>query len=302
MAVAVLLASIAPETAGSQEQKIVVLVNDTPITAYDIEQRVRLTSVTTRQQPSAAMRKKVTDELISETIQLQEARKYGIRVRREEIDKALDRIGKNNNLTGPKLVEALSKLGVNARTMRQKIEASLAWQRVIQGKFRNQVNIGDADVDKALSDQDTEASGKKKTEFHLQRVRLALPENPDQEEIARRLVEAEELRERVTSCEQLENALRKYSKASVKSVGRKSADQVVQPSRALLTAAKVGHLTPAYIAATGVELYAVCGRRSVNADDSQRQKVQARLVGQEYEMLALRHLRDLRQEAFVEYR
>ncbi|RMF09931.1 MAG: hypothetical protein D6773_01205, partial [Alphaproteobacteria bacterium] len=63
--------------AAQQEQRIVVLVNDTPISEYDITQRARLTAATTRQPMSAALRKKVTEELISEAIQLQEARKFG---------------------------------------------------------------------------------------------------------------------------------------------------------------------------------------------------------------------------------
>ena len=110
------------------------------------------------------------------------------------------------------------------------------------------------------------------------------------------------MRQQVKSCDQIEAAIRRYSDASVKQLGRKTADKVVQPSRALLTAAKVGQLTPAYITASGVELYAVCGRRSVKSDDNQRKKVERQLAGQEFQILAQRYLRDLRQEAFVEYR
>jgi hypothetical protein len=54
------------------EEKIEILVNDTPISGYDISQRVRLMSVTTRQQPTPAMRKKAVEDLISESIQIQD--------------------------------------------------------------------------------------------------------------------------------------------------------------------------------------------------------------------------------------
>ena len=46
----------------------------------------------------------------------------------------------------------------------------------------------------------------------------------------------------------------------------------------------------------------VCARRSVNRNDKQRQEVRSKLVSQEYTILARRHLRDLRQDAYVEYR
>ncbi len=37
------------------EQSIVVLVNDDPITVYDVEQRERFLAVTTQEQPSPAL-------------------------------------------------------------------------------------------------------------------------------------------------------------------------------------------------------------------------------------------------------
>ena len=161
-------------------QKIVVLVNDTPITDYDIAQRVRLTSVTTRQQPTAAMRKKAVEELISENIQIQEARKFGVRASRKEVDAALETIGRRNNMTGPKLLAALGQLGVGPRTMRQKIEASIVWQRVVQGKFRHQVNIGHAQIDKVLSENAAE-EGKETTVFQLRRCAPRIAREPQSE-------------------------------------------------------------------------------------------------------------------------
>lgn len=285
------------------EEKIEILVNDTPISGYDIAQRLRLMTVTTRQKPTKELRKKAVEELISETIQLQEARKNGVSVPAEDVDNALNRLGKQNNMTGQKLVAALQQLGVNPHTMRQRIEAQIAWQRFIRGKFRSQVSVGNSQIDKALSDQKPEeGSETEKTELQLRRIRLELPENPNQRKIASRLVEAEQLRSRVSKCDQIAEAIRRYSDASVKDIGRKKAENYTQPSRAFLLAAKTGYLTPANITSSGVELYAVCGRRSVRTNDTQRRKVEAQLVGQEYEILALRHLRDLRQEAYVEHR
>ncbi len=285
------------------EEKIEILVNDTPISGYDIAQRLRLISVTTRQKPTPELRKKAVEELISETIQLQEARKNGITVPTQDVDRALNSIAKQNNMTGQKLVAALQQLGVESQTMKQRIEAQIAWGQVVRGKFRSQVSVGASQIDKALSSQTPDEGGEtEKIELQLRRIRLELPNSPSQKKIATRLVEAEQLRNRVTKCDQIDDAIRGYSDASVKDIGRKKADNYTQPSRAFLMTAKTGHLTPANITSSGVELYAVCSRRSIRTNDTQRQKVRAQLVGQEYEILALRHLRDLRQEAYVEYR
>lgn len=285
------------------DQKIAILVNETPISAYDIDQRTRLMAVTTRQKPSEELKKKAIEELISEAIQLQEAKKNGVIVPKEDIDKTLDGLAKRNNMTGDRLTQGLAQLGVNIRTLRNKFEAQLAWREVVRAKFRSQVSVGNAEVDKALSEQTTEdAGGEKTTVLQLQRVRLEMSDSADQPTIAKRLMEAGQLRERITSCEQIENALKSYSRASVKTLGRKPANEMPQPARALLTVAKTGQLTPAYVTPTGVELYAVCGRHTIQADNSKREEVERKLMGEQFEVLAVRHLRDLRQEAYIDYR
>ncbi len=46
----------------------------------------------------------------------------------------------------------------------------------------------------------------------------------------------------------------------------------------------------------------VCGRRTVAANDAQRTKTQEELQGKQLEILAQRHMRNLRQDAHIEYR
>ena len=68
--------------AAQSELSIVALVNDQPISAYDVVQRVRFMSATTRKPPSEALRKKAIDDLINESLQLQEAKETKYRGQR----------------------------------------------------------------------------------------------------------------------------------------------------------------------------------------------------------------------------
>ncbi|MDA7946679.1 MAG: SurA N-terminal domain-containing protein [Hyphomicrobiaceae bacterium] len=286
------------------EQSIVALVNDEPITNYDVTQRMRLLKVTARKEPSAALRKQVIEDLVSERIQVQEATKNGVVVSDDQVNQVLDRVASSNKMNRDQLMSSLAQLGVNGSTMKEQIRSRLAWRSVVQRKFRGQVSVNASQVDEALSEEKP-AEGKKKkksTEFQLQRVRLELPESPDQRTIAKRFVEAEQLRKRVTSCSKIEQVVGRLRKTSVKSVGRKTAQQLVQPTRAILLATEDGRLTPPTITSAGIELYAVCARRAVARNDEQRREVRTKLISQEYNILARRHLRDLRQDAFVEYR
>ncbi len=283
------------------EQSIVALVNDQPITNYDVTQRLRLLTVTTRREATDALRKKVIEDLISERIQLQEATKNSVVIPDDQINEVFSRVAKSNNMTGKQLIASLAQMGVNAKTMKEQIRSRIAWRSVVQRKFRGQVSVNASQIDKAISGEEP-ASGKKETEFQLQRIQLKLPDGSDQRTIAARLVEAGKLRRRFRSCSKIAEVAKLVRKATVKSVGRKSATKMVQPTRAILLSAKEGEMTPPVITSSGIEMYAVCARRSVNRNDEQRKQVRSKLLSQEYNILARRHLRDLRQEAFVEYR
>ena len=69
-----------------------------------------------------------------------------------------------------------------------------------------------------------------------------------------------------------------------------------------MTSAKIGQMTPPTISAAAVELYAVCGKRSFRGDDAARTETQRKLMNEEMKIRAERLLRDLKQEAFIEYR
>lgn len=301
---ALLLPHVLVDGARAQaEQSIAVLVNDEPITNYDITQRIRLLNVTAGKQPSEALRKRVMEDLIAERIQLQAATKEGVAVSDDEVKELFARVAKSNRMTSDQLEASLSQLGVNAATMKEQIRARISWRDVVRRKFRGQVSVNASQIDQAISSEEPAENQKKSTEFQLQRVRLAMSGSPDQRKIAARLVEAEGLRNRVRSCSNIENAIKPLRKASFKSIGRRTAAQMPQPTRAILLASQEGQMTPPTITSAGIELYVVCAKRTVaNVNDEQRQKVRSKLLSEEYDILARRHLRDLRQDAFVEYR
>ena len=98
--VALAILFVVPDRTNAQtEQSIVVLVNDDPISAYDIEQRERFLAVTAHEQPGAALKKKATDMLIDERLQLQQGKKLGITSDDANVNKILGDMAQKNNLT-----------------------------------------------------------------------------------------------------------------------------------------------------------------------------------------------------------
>jgi len=296
---AFLIGGAAPGAA--QEVSIKVLVNDSPISDYDIDQRERFLAITTQQQPSPALKKQATDMLIDERLQMQEGRKLGVTPDEDDITKILEDMAQKNKLSVDGLATALGQAGVNIKTLKDRIRAQMVWQETVRRKFRRDVQIGDADVDKAMSDAGEEGGGgaPEETALQLRQVKFEIPAGADQRTIAARLAAAEDLRTRFGSCAELAKGV---NGASVKTLQDQKPASLAQPARLLVMNAKIGQMTPPTISAAAVELYAVCGKRSFRGDDDARAETQRKLMNQEMSLRAERLLRDLRQEAFIEYR
>jgi peptidyl-prolyl cis-trans isomerase SurA len=298
--VVVVFVVVAANLGMAQEVSIVVLVNDDPISDYDVEQRERFLAITTQEQPSPELKKKATDQLIDERLQVQQGRKLSVSVDEDDVTQIVEDMAKKNNLDVDGLATALGKAGVNIKTLKDRIRSQLVWQNVVRQKFRREIQIGDADVDKALSDAGEQASsGPAETALQLRQVRYELPAGADQKPIAERLAAAESVRGKFGSCADLAKGV---EGASVKTLADQQPASLVQPARLLVMNAKMGQMTPPTLTASAVEMYAVCGKRSVKGDDKTREETQRKLMNEEMGIRAERLLRDLRQDAFIEYR
>jgi peptidyl-prolyl cis-trans isomerase SurA len=305
--IAILVGGIAAVIA--QEVSIKILVNDEPISDYDIDQRERFLAITTQQQPSPALKKQAADMLIDERLQFQEGRKVSITPVEEDVTAILTDMAQKNNLNVEGLATALGKAGVNIKTLKDRIRAQLVWQATVQKKFRRDIQIADADVDQALAsggagggaaaEGGAAPAAAAEPALQLRQIKYALPTGADQRVIAGQLAAAESMRARFKSCADLANGVQG---ANVTTLQDYKTASLAQPARLLVTNAKVGQMTPPTITQAAVELYAVCGKRATAVDSTAREQAQRQLMSQEMSLRAERLLRDVRAEAFIEYR
>ena len=302
LAVLVSLCGIASFAWAQAEQSIVVLVNDDPITVYDVEQRQRFLAVTTQEQPSPALKKKATDMLIEERLQIQQAKKLGITPSEEDVTKVLAGMAKNNNMNPEQLGAALGQMGVNIKTLRDRIRAQVVWQDLIRKKFRRDVSIAETDVDKALgSGADAEAP-KEETTFQLRQVKYEIPTDANQASIARLLAAVESVRAKVQSCSNLSSFTKDMKGFKIKTLQDQLPGSLGQPMRTLVMNAKIGQMTPPTLSGSAIEAYAVCGKHATKGDPEKRQQTETKLLEEELGIRAEGLLRDMRQGAFIEYR
>jgi peptidyl-prolyl cis-trans isomerase SurA len=183
--------------------------------------------------------------------------------------------------------------------MRSRFRATLSWNQVIRRRFGHQIAITERDVDRLVA---TAPGGDDTVELDVQRITLAVPAKLEQKAVAQRIQEADEIRRKFFGCKNGQSLAAAVKDARYEALGNRKAVSIPEPTRSLLLNAKDGEMLPPSVGQGGVELWAVCARTVVKADTEKRTAAQEELRQRELEVLAKRHLKDLRQDAHIEYR
>lgn len=244
------------------------------------------------------LRKQAQEELIEERLKLQEAKRLNVLAEDDEINKIMAGLAERNKMNDKQFGEHLKKMGTDAYTMRTRFQAMMSWQNVVRRQFGHQIAITDRDLDRAVAN----VAGEDQTELDLQRIVLIVPGQVDQAVVARRLGEASALRQNFKNCSMTATLAKSEGATRFENIGPRSAATIAEPTRTLLLSASDGEMLPPTVGAEGVELWVLCGRKVVEAKETQRDEAAKELRQQEFNVLAERHLKDLRQDAHIEYR
>lgn len=245
-------------------------------------------------------RKEAQEELIEERLKVQEAKRLGVDVTDEDAKRIIKGIAERNKLTEDQFAQQVKSQGIDINTMREKFKAQGAWREVIRRRFSAQISITQGEIDRLITNSANQA-GEDSVELQVQRLTLPMPAKADQATMTKRFAEAEALRRKITGCKGMAE-LAKGADARFDDLKFIRPSSIPEPTQSMLLAAKDGDVLPPATTPTGIDVYAVCARRPIKADDKQREKVHQDLAQQEFEILAKRHLRDLRQDAHIEYR
>ena len=134
---------------------VAALVNDEPITTVDVRNRMRLIIASTgMSQVDDGTLARIQDQalrgLIDEHLQLQAAAEYEIEVTDSEINGSLLNLAERNGTTIDVIVQDLQSSGVDVLTLRHQLEAELAWQILVNGRYGSRVRISEQQIQQAL--------------------------------------------------------------------------------------------------------------------------------------------------------
>ncbi|MCE0494117.1 peptidylprolyl isomerase SurA [Vibrio salinus] len=142
----ILLLSFTAQSSPVELDKVVVIVNDGAILQSDISTATKLLKASTRKQgsqlpPAKVLREQIINQLISDKLQGQEAKRIGVKIDDTKLNKALEDIAKHNHQTPQELRHSIEKSGVTYAEFREKIRQELAATEARNVLVRRRINI-----------------------------------------------------------------------------------------------------------------------------------------------------------------
>jgi peptidyl-prolyl cis-trans isomerase SurA len=280
------------------QTSIKVVVNDTPITSYDIDNRYRFLRLTSR---GRANKKEAIDQLIDEQLKLQEAKRRNVNVPDSEVDGAYANIARRAKLSPSKLTAALRQQGINPSTLKNRIRADLAWSRIVRADARGELNVTEQDVLDALGDKSGAGTEAEISEFKIQEIIFVIPSKSSRGYVDQRRREAEGFRGRFKGCDSAGELAKGLRDVVVRPTVRRNEQQLQGPAAAVIET-PVGKTTRPEKIDEGYQLLAVCGKSTIRGTSQESAKVRSQLLNEQGQRFARQKLRDLRSGAMIEYR
>jgi peptidyl-prolyl cis-trans isomerase SurA len=139
-----------PPASAQMSESVAAIVNDHAISTFDVRQRATFLLISANIQPTPQMqeraRAQALHDLIDERLELQEAARFDINVTADQINRQLNDIAQQNHTTADTLVQQLAQNGVSPQTLRNEIEAEIAWNRLISGLYGSRVRISEDEI------------------------------------------------------------------------------------------------------------------------------------------------------------
>ncbi len=193
---------------------IAAVVNQELVTAGEVERRVEraqfeASRANTRVPPEAELRRLALDTLIDERAMITSARDSGMRVDEPEVDRAVQNIALQNQISTGELRQRLAAEGIDYGRFRANLRDQLLIERLREREVYQRIRISDEDVEKYLNQQSKEVNTDALT--HLAQILVTVPEGASPEVLAQRRARAEAALARVRGGEDFATVAKEIS-------------------------------------------------------------------------------------------
>ena len=240
--------------------RVVAVVNNEVVTALELRDRVLAAQGQLRQRgieapPLEILEQQVLERIILERAQLQLAAETGLRVDEATVDRAIQSIARNNDLSEDELRAVLAEDGIPWVRFRDQIRTEITLTRLREREIESQIVVTEAEIDNFITNNPDAFSGE---ELFVAHVLIRMPEAPSPAELARYMARAEELLGRHAAGEDFAQLAAAYSDAPDATqggaLGWRSIDRLPALFADVVRSLRPGQVSPVLRSAAGLHL------------------------------------------------
>ena len=222
LGVCVLPAAGQSQRASSAADFIVAVVNSTPITNVELQLRLlRVQQQLSRQgnvPPRSQLLREVLERLILERAQLQLARELGVTPDDAAVDRAVDNVALQNQVSLEELKRRLSADGVDYARFRADVRDELTLVRLREREVDSRVKVSEQDIDQFFRDRQAQA-GAEPERIQLAQILVAVPESATADQVRALQAKAQRALDRVRAGEAFDGVAAEVSDAADRAAG-----------------------------------------------------------------------------------
>ena len=282
ISLALMAGSAAPAQAATK-----AMVNGVSISDVQVAQRLKLFRLEGKSGTKAA-----TEELVTEQLMVQEAKRLGINVSDAQVEEAVLQVARNIKVSRDKLGEILVQNGVDVNTLKDRLRANIAWNQVIQAIVMDRVKLSDADLDQQAEGKLTASES---FDYILKEVIFIGKGSSG------RTGQANQYRKSFQGCDNAVQLSLAYTDAAVIDIGRRHATQLPDPIAKELAGLNVGGITKPRVVEQGVSMLAVCAKNEAKDLTFIKSEIQQEAGNDALKAEADKYLKEVRGKAKIAY-
>jgi peptidyl-prolyl cis-trans isomerase SurA len=192
---------------------IAAVVNTDAVTAGEVERRVERVRAERERAGQRvdvpALRQQVLDALIDERAIITTAREFGMRIEEVEVDRAVQSVAAQNQVTVEQLRLALREQAIDYPRFREQLRDQLVLERMREREVYQRIQVRDEEIDRFLDEQRAEAGAD--IAVNVAQILVTVPEGADAATVAARRGRIEAAAARVRAGEPFEAVARDIS-------------------------------------------------------------------------------------------
>lgn len=260
--------ALAQKTSIETIDRIIAIVDQSVITEHELMERIETVKAQMAKKgvqlpADGVLQKQVLERLIVDSLQLQLAGQTGIKVDDGQLDKTIERIAQQNNLSLPAFKKALQDDGTQFLKFKEDLRNDIVLARLREREVDNKVNVSEAEVDSYITLQQSQGD---LDEFNISQILIRLPEDSSPEDLQKAKARTDQIMKALASGMDFAKASASYSDAPNAleggELGWRSGQQMPAAFLDILKTIQVGEVSRPIRSANGVHILKLNERRS----------------------------------------